>query len=105
MFGERLKETRIARGLSQADLAQRLGMTRQQISQLEKADNPTSDVLSRIAKALEVSTDYLLGFSDKPQGIASFTPDEMEAILLDAWHDPKFRPLLEALITITKADK
>ena len=105
MFGERLKKARLARGWTQQQLGDRINLQRQSVYQLEQSDNPTSDVLLRCANALQVSTDYLLGLTDDPHSIASFTPDEMEAILLDSWRDPKIRPFLEALITFTQSQK
>ncbi|MBX3084611.1 MAG: helix-turn-helix transcriptional regulator [Anaerolineae bacterium] len=67
MRGERLKAVREARELSQKDLAERIGTTDKQIWRYENGLNvPSSDVLARIAKELEVSADYLIGLVENP---------------------------------------
>ncbi|MGL5805964.1 MAG: helix-turn-helix domain-containing protein [Xenococcaceae cyanobacterium] len=44
-LGERLKQARMEKGISQAELARRLGVTRAWISHLE-AESPTGDAIS-----------------------------------------------------------
>src|SRR4051812_48616154 len=67
-FGARLALTRSIRGLSQPDLAKLTGLKVQNISRLETAarEHVRSDTLVRLAQALGVSADYLLGLSDHP---------------------------------------
>lgn len=61
-FGERLREAREAKKLSQADLAERTGLQPSAISHFETGRRaPSFDNLRKLADALEVSTDYLLG--------------------------------------------
>lgn len=68
-FSSRLKELRIQAGLTQLQLAQRLGITKSVISFYELSERaPSPDVLVRIAKIFHVSTDYLLGL-DKHETI------------------------------------
>lgn len=62
VFGERLVELRKKRGLSQVELAERIGSTQRAISYYEVvAAFPPAEVLVQIARALRVSTDELLG--------------------------------------------
>lgn len=65
--GDRLKQIRENRGLTQDDLNTRLGFGAAQIYRYEtgKAD-PSPDVLARIAVELEVTTDWLLGLVATP---------------------------------------
>ncbi|MFP3722099.1 helix-turn-helix transcriptional regulator [Niallia circulans] len=65
--GIRIKELRLKKGLSQDELAERLGMNRVNISHYErgKITNIPSDVLMKIAKVLNTNTDYILGLSDE----------------------------------------
>jgi transcriptional regulator with XRE-family HTH domain len=66
IFGERLQQARQARGLSQSEIARRLGMPRQQINNYEKGRfDPGLDIAGRIADVLEVSLDFLTGRSDE----------------------------------------
>jgi len=50
------------KGLSQADLGKMIGTSGDVIGRYERGDiNPSVEVVSKIADALEVSLDYLLG--------------------------------------------
>lgn len=63
------------RKLSQADLAARTGLQPAAISHFETgARRPSFDNLQRLAAALDVSTDYLLGRADSPEAVASTDP-------------------------------
>lgn len=64
LFGNRLKELRISKNLSQEDLGTILGVRKSSISnwETEKA-TPTFEVLTKIAEYFNVTTDYLLGFN------------------------------------------
>lgn len=67
MRGDRLREAREARQLTQIELASMVGVSDQQIYRYETSKSvPTADVLMRIAKTLEVSIDYLVGLVDDP---------------------------------------
>jgi transcriptional regulator with XRE-family HTH domain len=62
LFTTRLREARDARGWSQAELAQRADMQPSAIAHFEAARRkPSFDNVRRLAKALGVSTDYLMG--------------------------------------------
>lgn len=61
MLGERLKLARKAAGLSQRELAGKVGVSAMAISHYERGENwPSSDVLLRLSEALEVRPDYFL---------------------------------------------
>lgn len=66
MLSEKLREVRLARGISQVELAKLLGVTKQSVSNWEN-DNiqPSVEMLVKISKALSVSTDYLLELDAK----------------------------------------
>ncbi len=57
---------RIANGLSQVELAKKLGVTKQCVSNWEN-DNvmPSIDMLVKIANLFKVSTDHILGIDEK----------------------------------------
>ncbi|TVQ79774.1 MAG: XRE family transcriptional regulator [Phycisphaeraceae bacterium] len=66
IFAERLKASRDARGQSQSDLAARAGFQASAISHFETGRRtPSFDNLRRLANALNVTTDYLLGRVDE----------------------------------------
>lgn len=61
-FGARLRELRIQAKMTQAQLAQRIGVTKSVISFYELHERtPSPDVLIRLSGIFHVSTDYLLG--------------------------------------------
>ena len=61
MLGERISALRRARGLSQAELARRLGVSASAMGMYEQGRRePSAQTLVTIAQALGVTTDYLL---------------------------------------------
>lgn len=69
LFGERLKRIRIERNLNQDQLASISGVAQATISEYESGKRraaPRSDQVAKLATALEVTTDYLLGLVNNP---------------------------------------
>lgn len=65
-FGSRLKELRTQAGLTQLQLAQRMGITKSVVSFCELQERtPSPDVLVKLAGIFRVSTDYLLGLDKR----------------------------------------
>ena len=61
-FGKRLRQLREERGWSQEEFADRAGLHRTYVSAVERGvRNPTLSVLERLARALGVSLNHLLG--------------------------------------------
>ena len=68
MLGSRIKELRKAFGLSQVELAIRMEVTKQTISNWENENiQPSVDMLVGLANVFNVTTDYLLGLDDVPR--------------------------------------
>ena len=62
-FGERVREERLALGLSQEELADRCGVHRTYVGMIERAEkNVTLKNIERFAQALEVPIHSLLKF-------------------------------------------
>lgn len=82
--GDRLRAARQQKKYTQEHLARLLDLGLRQIARYETGKNdPTGDVLRRMADLLEVSTDYLLGRTDDPIVPAQsgdLTPQEREII-------------------------
>ncbi len=64
-FGEKIKEFRISLGLTQKELAQKIGQTQSTIFYWEKNINePSISSLKKLCEVFDVSADYLLGLTD-----------------------------------------
>ena len=62
VLSNKLRKRRVAKGLTQFDLAMRSGVPDRYISRYELGKSlPNTDHLRKLAKALGVTTDYLLG--------------------------------------------
>jgi transcriptional regulator with XRE-family HTH domain len=71
VFPQRLRAARELRELNQAELARRAGLQASAVSHFETgARKPSFDNLKRLADALNVTTDYLLGRVADPAGLA-----------------------------------
>ena len=73
MLGEQIRALRTARNLSQVQLAMRLGVTKQSVSNWENNNIlPSVDMLKKIAQFFSCSTDYVPkvchGYTIKPSG-------------------------------------
>ena len=65
-FSERLKKLRKDTGLTQVDVASKLGISQQAYASWERGvKKPTQDNLVKIAQILNVSVDYLVGNSEE----------------------------------------
>lgn len=61
MLNTKIKELRLSHNLSQVELAQKLSVTKQTVSNWENNNiQPSIDMLIKIADYFSVSTDYLL---------------------------------------------
>lgn len=77
-FSNRLKQTLDERGCTQRWLADAAETKEATISRYISgvAKSPQVDILVNIARALDVSTDYLLGLSNVKKAKASISPEE-----------------------------
>lgn len=76
--GERIKELRTQAGMTQSDLAKVVEMTYVQIGRYEtKKANPSSEVLQKIAQALNTTTDFLMNGSTDEMANAQLKDKEL----------------------------
>lgn len=100
MLNQRIRSLRQSRNMSQVELAKRLNVTKQSVSNWEN-DNiqPSIEMLLKLADAFSVSTDYLLGLdngeyldvSNLPGTVVTRLRQLVEA-LEEEWEDEKRRP-------------
>lgn len=68
MLGQRINELRSAFGWSQVELARRLNISKQTVSNWENENiQPSIEMLVRLAGLFNVTTDYLLGLEQIPR--------------------------------------
>ena len=82
MFSETLKKLRLSHNLNQVQLAQKLNVSKQAISNWENNNiQPSIDILIKIADIFSVSTDYLLGRDQQTSLVVSgLTPTQQAHI-------------------------
>ena len=101
-LGRRIRELRQKMGWSQDNLAQRVGIRQKQISSYERGANvPSGDVLIALAKAFDVSLDYLAQIAplDAPQtAIADL--DLVEQVQLVDRLDAEDRQLVKSVMEL-----
>lgn len=91
MLGQRINEMRSALGWSQVDLAKRLGVAKQTVSNWENENiQPSIEMLVRLARIFGVTTDYLLGLEDIPRLSIEGLPTQLAAhlsLLIDDYRE------------------
>lgn len=84
-FGDKLKTLRKSKKLTQAELAQRLEVSKSSVTSYEQGRiYPSLEIFSKICEILNVSSDYLLGISDElpiKLSTAGLSDEEMRLLL------------------------
>lgn len=98
-YGDRIAEERNRLELTQEEFAKHAGIQRSALSHYEKnRREPDLETLKKIAKALGVTTDYILGASKYRRG-RLVTEDEMKTFLspktIDAVKSKKIKMLVD----------
>lgn len=84
MTAEKIKALREAKGWTQADLARKLGITRNGVNSWEQGlSMPSPACLVDLARVLSVSTDYLLGIESTASVNVSGLDDKDVAVLAE----------------------
>ncbi len=87
MLKDRINASRLKLGLTQKELASKAAITQATISRLESGDlvQLQSKSLTRLAKSLNVSIDYLVGDSDKISNEIIIKIDPVAGALFDIY--------------------
>ena len=83
-FGQKLKELRIHSGLTQKQLAKRMGVSKSVISYYELQErSPSPELLIQLTSIFHVSSDYLLGIEKEASiDISGLTEDDIHLVRL-----------------------
>ena len=94
MKGTRLKELRERKDMTQAQLAEALGVSQQAVGKWERETaSPNDETLKKIAALFFTTTDYLLGYDDAP---SYYTDPETAALAEQIKNNPGGRVLFDA---------
>lgn len=106
MRADRLRQRREELGLTQAELGERLNLEAQAIYRYEKGRNdPSSDMLAKLANELSVSADWLLGLVNEQNSHlneADLSADERR--LIDAVRRGQFVEVMATAVELAKRD-
>lgn len=96
-FGERLRELRIERNISQKAIADALDLSINAISQYENCKRfPDEKVLVRICDFYKISADYLLGLTDNKH--SPMTREEIKNNIIDSNQHVALEKILDMLV-------
>ena len=102
--GARLRVLRRSRGLSQSDLAERLGLTFQQVQKYERGANRISaSKLWKVAEVLKVPVGELFGDHETPASADGAPAPVGDADLLRAWNLIENEQQRRAVLTLVRS--
>lgn len=107
-LGQRIRDLRLARGLTQMELAVEVGISRAHVTKIEIGERPPGrDALHAIATFFGVSMDFLQsGIAQAPQN-GRFVEDIEQLALLDLWEaiPRNERPRIARMLRAAAFDK
>jgi transcriptional regulator with XRE-family HTH domain len=100
-IGERIREIRRAKGMTQAALAEATGRTEDSVSQIERGLNlPTIDTVLALARALTVPVDHIISSPELRKVDAEKKSELAEASLMLATMSPRDLTLAVKLLRV-----
>ena len=100
-LGDRIANLRKELDINQKELATKVRITEASLSRYENnLREPKSEIIVRLAKALETSTDYLLGVNDNTK-----ISKEDKLIIENLSVSEKTKKLLEKIYSLEKEDR
>lgn len=100
MIGDRIKQLRAQKGYSITELAELAGVSKSYLSYIERNvhNNPSLQVLTKIAAQLDTSLEYLLGTETSPAiRMSEIMDEDWKTIIRKAVGDGKNEANLEEL--------
>ncbi len=107
MLNEKLRTLRIAKGVTQNEVANLLGIDRTTYTKYETGDsNPDYGIICKLADYFNVTVDYLLG---RPEIVAGETAQDystqLDKRMREMLSDPNLRVAFYSLETMTDEEK
>ncbi len=109
-FGERFKELRMEKGLSQDKISKLLGVSQGAVAKWElNKTEPTESAICAVAKFFNISAEYLLGLDSAEYRTLSTPKDDLEMKVLEWFRalpsDAARREFVEQLPMHTSTEK
>lgn len=103
-LGERMRTARKAKAMSLEDVSKKIGITRQTMSRYENSVivNIPTEKVEAIAKVLDVTPAYLMGWTDDPEN-NKFDP--FAESMRDTWADPGDREFAQPMLELAKKNE
>ena len=103
---ERIKQLRKKKGVSQAELAEQIGVKTNTVSTWERGTRkPDFEALNLLSNYFEVSFEYILGSSDKEEARVVPTQDELDELALSALADELYDNVNKYCMLSNKSQK
>ena len=103
---ERIKQLRKKKGVSQAELAELIGVKTNTVSTWERGTRkPDFEALNLLSNYFEVSFEYILGSSDKEEARVVPTQDELDELALSALADELYDNVKKYCMLSNKSQK
>ena len=110
-LGERIKSLRTKAGLTQKELGEKVGINYIQIGRYEtKKATPSTDILNKLANALNTTTDFLMNGTQDEKALAQLQDKELLQLFrqveqLDGNDKNMVKIFLDALVTKRQIQK
>lgn len=104
-FGERLRRIRREQFIRQKQLAGHLNIAVSTLSQYENDKrHPNFEILTKISRYFNVTTDYLLGLEEKSNNSLSMSIDAIDGKLSDRSYQELLHKMTDNLLTMSQHD-
>lgn len=104
-LGMRIRELRNKHSLTMEELGKKLGVTKTAIFNWENENRtPDKDSIIRISELFGVTTDYLLGVSDRENEMPYYINEDTAELAQEIFDNPELKILMSASRKLEKED-
>lgn len=99
-IGTKIRDARLAMNLTQDELAKRIGVSKNAISNYENGvSTPKVELLCAIMKNLHVDANYIYDVSDSSRSLIPLSPHERQVLISYRAH-PEAQPFVDKLLGV-----